>query len=243
MKLNYGEEMNLQNNQSSSSPSKIALGIFFVLLGGVLLGFNFNLIPDYYWNYIMTWQLLLVFIGTFMLLSRNSKITGIIIILTGLIFYIPKFTGYPLNFFKVAIPLLFILIGASIIFRRKRNPVSDKSFRNSTGFLDETAIFSGSEIIYTESEFKGGSITAVFGGYHLDLTKSSLPLGKTYLEVTAIFGGVEIVVPETWKVTSKATAIFGAFEDKRHNKLVASPDRELIITGTAVFGGSELKAH
>jgi predicted membrane protein len=178
-----------------------------------------------------------------MLLSRNSKMTGVIIILTGLIFYIPKFTGYPLNFFKVVFPLLFIIIGASIIFKRKKNPGADNSFRNTTGYLDETAIFSGSEIIYTENEFKGGSITAIFGGYHLDLTKSSLPLGTTYLEITAIFGGVEIIVPESWKVTTKATAIFGAFEDKRYNKLVPSQDRELIITGTAVFGGSELKAH
>lgn len=236
--------MNLsQNNSTPISVSKIAIGTVLVLLGIVLLGFNMKLIPDHLWHYIMTWQLILIVTGIIMLLGRNSKMTGLILIIIGGIFYISKFTGYDFNFFKIAFPLIFIFIGLSIIFKRKQLSPRNKFLKNTSGYLDETAIFSGSEIIYTEELFQGGNITAIFGGYHLDLTKTNLPLGTTFLDITAVFGGVEIVVPEKWKVTIKTTSVFGAFEDKRHNKIVFDSERELAIIGTAVFGGGELKAH
>lgn len=235
--------MNSNNGNSPISGAKIVFGSILVILGVLILGFNFHIIPDFYWDYIMTWQILLILIGLIMLFGRSGKITGLILIISGIIFYIPIFTGYNVNFFKIAIPIILIIIGSSLLFKRKRSIPSPKTYRGVSGVIDETAIFSGSEIFFTEDTFKGGTITAIFGGYHLDLTKTNLPLGTTYLEITAIFGGVEIVVPEKWKVTSKVTGIFGAFEDKRYNKLVNDPERELVITGTAIFGGGELKAH
>lgn len=234
---------NLINNQSKSG-IKIAIGLVFVLIGAVLLGFNTGIIPDYYWNIIMGWQTIIILLGFVLLFGRNSKMSGVILIIIGGAFLIPEFTGYQLHFFKHIFPLIIILIGLSILFKRKKNyNIPKKSFRKGAGYLDETAIFSGSEIIFTDESFQGGTITAIFGGYHLDLTKTQLPIGTTFLDITAIFGGVEIVVSENWKLTSKVTTIFGAVEDKRHNKTAIDQDRELVITGNAIFGSVELKAY
>jgi len=237
--------MNFQNdNVPTRSGSKLALGIIFVLIGFTILGINYGTFPENWWNVIFTWQTVLILIGIILLFSRNGKLSGGILIIIGGVFLVPEFTGYHFHFTRLVFPLLIILIGLSILFKRgKKNKLNNRVLSNSSGYLNETAIFSGSEIIFTDDIFNGGTITAIFGGYHLDLTKTNLPLGTTFLDITAVFGGVEIVVPEKWKVTIKTTSVFGAFEDKRHNKIVFDSERELVITGTAIFGGGELKAH
>lgn len=236
--------MNLNNNTSKSNGAKIALGVILVLIGIALLGFNYNFLPDYWWNVFFTWQTFLILLGIILLFSKTSKLSGIVLIFIGGIFIIPEFTGYDLHYRKIFLPIILILIGIGILFKKQKtkNPFK-KGIASTSGILNESAIFSGSEIIFTESEFRGGEINAIFGGYHLNLTKTNLPLGTTFLEMNAIFGGIEIVVPDTWKVTSKTTAVFGAFEDKRYNKIVLDAERELVITGSIIFGSGELKSH
>jgi predicted membrane protein len=232
------------NKIETKSGIKIAFGLVFIIIGAVLLGFNTGIIPAYFWNMLVGWQSILILIGFVLLFGRNSKMSGIVLIVIGGAFLIPEFTGLQLHFFKHIFPLLIILLGLSILFKRRKNAfIPKKAFRKGAGFLDETAIFSGSEIVFTDDDFRGGTITAVFGGYHLDLTKTHLPLGTTFLEIEAIFGGVEVVVSNSWKVTSKVSTVFGAVEDKRHNAVISDNERELIITGTAIFGSIEIKSY
>jgi len=54
-------------------------------------------------------------------------------------------------------------------------------------------------------------------------------------------GGTKIIVPPNWEVRSEVTALFAGFEDKRQQPLTANPDKVLIIDGTSIFGGIELK--
>lgn len=118
---------------------------------------------------------------------------------------------------------------------------------NSTSnedFIDDVAVFGGGHrVIYTDN-FKGGSLTAIFGGSEIDLTKSKLAEGDNVIEVIAIFGGAEIHVPRDWNVVVNATPIFGGFA----NKIVRDPaqpidlSRTLVIKGLALFGGIEINS-
>jgi hypothetical protein len=52
------------------------------------------------------------------------------------------------------------------------------------------------------------------------------------------------VVPSDWKVQLKMTSILGGFNDKRtFIKESPDPSRILIIKGTAIFGGGEIKSY
>jgi len=54
-------------------------------------------------------------------------------------------------------------------------------------------------------------------------------------------GGTKIIVPSHWEVRSEVNAIFAGFEDKRQQPAVVNLEKILIIDGTSIFGGIELK--
>jgi predicted membrane protein len=56
-----------------------------------------------------------------------------------------------------------------------------------------------------------------------------------------VFGGIKLIVPSNWDVKFENTAVFGNMEDKRRiQNLNADASKQLVIDGTAVFGGIEI---
>ena len=77
-----------------------------------------------------------------------------------------------------------------------------------------------------------------------DVIQATLADGVSELEVNTIFGGVTLIVPADWKVQLKMTSIMGGFSDKRsYVKENSDPSRVLIIKGSTIFGGGELKSY
>jgi len=111
---------------------------------------------------------------------------------------------------------------------------------SSDGF-SKNSVFGNGEHIVLDPEFKGGDLNAVFGGITLDLRRTTLQEGETVLEVNAVFGGITIYVPVDWYVETHLDAVFGGFQDNRMPKEPLDTTRKLIITGSCVFGGGELR--
>lgn len=111
---------------------------------------------------------------------------------------------------------------------------------NATGFSKNSVFGSGDHIVL-DPEFKGGEMNAVFGGITLDLRRTNLPEGETLLEINAVFGGITIYLPSDWYVDTHLDAVFGGFQDNRMPKEPLDKTRKLIITGSCVFGGGELR--
>ena len=56
------------------------------------------------------------------------------------------------------------------------------------------------------------------------------------------FGGFEMRVPENWIVANEVMGIFGGTSDETRQPLPEAPGvKNLIVTGTAVFGGVSIK--
>ena len=127
----------------------------------------------------------------------------------------------------------------------KRSKVEEgkKDSGDDSDFVDELAVFSGSERIITSNSFKGGKLTSIFGGTMLNLNKAGLDWGTNVLDVFVMFGGCDIRVPSDMNVKVKVTAIFGGFSDERKviNDNEANEGKELIIKGLVLFGGGEVK--
>ncbi|MGB0034276.1 MAG: DUF5668 domain-containing protein [Candidatus Acidiferrales bacterium] len=118
----------------------------------------------------------------------------------------------------------------------------DGNFESSEFQPESVAIFSAIKRRIVAKDFKGGKITAVFGGFEIDLTGAELAADETVLEVSAVFGGGEIFVPETWLVSVQGAAIFGEYADKtRHGPSPSSGAKKLLIKGAAVFGSVVVK--
>ena len=110
--------------------------------------------------------------------------------------------------------------------------------------MTAVAIFGACERRFTGQHFQTGKATSIFGGLELDFRDADID-DEAVLEVSCVFGGVELRVPETWYVNSRSLPVFGGFEDKtRQTRVEQAPGakrKTLIITGTVVFGGVEIK--
>jgi predicted membrane protein len=119
---------------------------------------------------------------------------------------------------------------------------SENEEKNSwNGDFSKSCIFGNGRYIVVDTEFKGGSLQAVFGGIELDLRKAYLPEGETVLNIEAIFGGVELFVPDSWLLEVKIESVLGGVDDSRRVSAVTDTSRKLIIKGSAVFGGVEIR--
>jgi len=86
--------------------------------------------------------------------------------------------------------------------------------------------------------FRGGEITAFFGGGEIDLSRGELE-GVATIDLTITMGGVKLLIPRTWQVLNEVGVIFGGIDDRR---VEAEPNtnKVLILTGTCLFGGLEI---
>ena len=209
--------------------------------------------------------MLLILIGVINILRRHL-IPGVVLVLIGGFFMIPRVVpGLDGQFVHIYWPLLLIGAGIVILLQRVVNPgwgfdSWERNWRNhehrhhshrydhskwtnnytNTGFSKNSVFGSGDHIVL-DPEFKGGDLNAVFGGITLDLRRTNLPVGETILEVNAVFGGITIYVPVDWFVETHLDAVFGGFQDNRLKKEPLDTTRKLLITGSCVFGGGELR--
>ena len=93
--------------------------------------------------------------------------------------------------------------------------------------------------------FRGGDIVTIFGGTELNLTQADVP-HRIVLDITQIFGGAKIIIPPHWKIHSEdVVSIFGSVEDKRPilPDVNYDPTKLLILKGTNIFGGIDIKSY
>jgi predicted membrane protein len=115
-------------------------------------------------------------------------------------------------------------------------------FYSEADYIDSTSIFSGVHKKIVSKNFRGGDIVTFLGGSEIDLSQAEI-IGTARLDVTQVMGGTKIIVPAHWEVRSEVTALFAGFEDKRQQPAIVNPEKVLIIDGTSIFGGIELKNY
>jgi hypothetical protein len=97
--------------------------------------------------------------------------------------------------------------------------------------------------VVTSQNFKGGRVTAIFGGSKIDLRSANLAKGRNVLDIFAIFGGTKLLVPTGWDIKIEVSSVFGGFSDKRRPRPddVRDPSKELVIKGVTIFGGGDIE--
>jgi predicted membrane protein len=220
--------------------------VILVLVGLFLVMRNTGIFPNFIENVIFSWPMLLVTIGLVITIgSSGGKTSGVIVMAVGAFFLIPHIfrETFDVNMFW---PSIFIIIGIIFIATKRRgwNSVSSTGIAGDD-YIDYVNVFSGGERQIVSENFKGGRISAVFGGMELDLTKAKLAPGRNELEIACVFGGATFIVPDDWNISIEVTPVLGGFSDSR--KLIpgriADSSRQLVIKGAVVFGGGEIKSY
>jgi predicted membrane protein len=228
----------------------IVAGLMLVALGAVWMLHNLDIL-EFHFKLKQWWPMILLAIGLFHLSNsrRFAEPGAWFMILLGGAFLLTANDILAWRDILKYWPIVLIVIGFSIIFRvynrHKRWESVGVHDDIEPGLTDQkiikgTAIFSGLERRITEKDFKGGMISAVFGGVELDLRSAGLSEKGAVLEISAVFGGVELMIPESWVIDLHPSAILGGISNKSENEL-KSEGRRLVVKASAVFGGIEIK--
>jgi predicted membrane protein len=229
---------------------KYILGVVVIVAGFLLLLSNTGFLPYDLRHILFSWQMLLIGIGIVSLFTSESRTPGTILILIGGTFILPRVFNFPFDAMHLFWPVILIGVGILILTKRmprrpwQHNRHQFQSEHLEEGYLHEENIFSGGKQRVVHQVFRGGHINCIFGGAEVDLTQAVLADGISELEVNTIFGGVTLIVPADWRIQLKMTSIMGGFSDKR-SYVKENPDtsRMLIIKGSTIFGGGELKSY
>ncbi len=245
----------------TSGLGRVLSGLLVIGVGAVWLARQAGV---YFPEWVFTWQMLLVVIGLFMGVKHSFRGWGwLVMIIIGGAFML-EFSLPEINLKPYIWPSLIILVGMFMIFKPKRRRkrkhhywkeewksrqkekwgkyVDENANISSEDIIDSVSIFGSVKKNVISKNFKGGEITCVFGGADINLSQSDIQ-GEVVLEINHIFGGSQLVVPANWKVKSEIVAIFGGIEDNRHtHQGDMEADKVLIVKGSIVFGGIDIKS-
>ena len=248
-----------QRMERRGSHNHIWTGLFILLIGvAALVKASVTDLPEW----VFSWQTFLIALGFFVGIRHGFKgAAWFILILIGGAFLLRDF--YPdLAIRRYIWPAALIVVGGYLIIRPRRHhhwyspegekknvgPQPDSSIPETEetwsqdNFVNTNCVFGGTKRNILSKEFKGGDIVNLFGGTEINLSQADIQ-GTVVIEITNFFGGTKLIVPSNWEVKSEAVTVFGGMEDKR--SVAASTESSgkiLMLNGTVIFGGIEIKS-
>jgi len=122
-------------------------------------------------------------------------------------------------------------------------PVSDAGSGYTDSRFSQVAILSGFKRRITSQQFRYANVSAVLGGFELDLRSADIDGQQAIVQLACVLGGGEIRIPDTWKVIIETDTVGGGFSDETHLRPAdpTKPPKRLVVRGTLVFGGIVIK--
>lgn len=223
-------------------PSQLVVGLIIVAIGVILTLDNLDLL--YAQDYLRYWPGLIILYGVVRLFDQTcNKFWTIFWILAGSVLLLDRLDVIDFTLHDWW-PMFLIAVGGSILWGSwRRGPGQVAILTGSEGsdadsVINLTAIMGGFERRNGSKDFRGGRITAIMGGCELDLRQAEIR-EEAVLDVFTVWGGISLKVPETWTVRLEGVPIMGGFSDE--SRPPATATKRLIIRGTAIMGGLEVK--
>jgi hypothetical protein len=228
-----------------SHSGRVFSGLLLIVIGGLFLldrlgEFDFGTMISRWWPVIF------FLIGISTLISNGFRRIGsaLFFFLLGAFFLLYELDYLPGDVWNYAWPGVIILVGLWLLVRPAFRHLGDTEGKVpgiKESDVDIVAMFSSHKRRVESTTFRGGRVTALFGGAELDLRGATLAEGKATLELTAIFGSVDLKVPANWRLVVDAVPILGGVDDKRQPVAEADVKATLYIKATAIFGGVDIK--
>jgi predicted membrane protein len=191
--------------------------------------------------------------------TNRSFWPGVILLVLGVLFLLDSLDVASFgHVMRTYWPVILIIMGIAFLMRRQRVWLSSEQSKSVGGVFEgtetptdtisETSIFGNTYVKPTSRNFKGGSVSTVFGNVELNLASAELATGEQHLGVHGVFGGLRITLPKDIGVMVRGNCLFGevtVFNQKRggigsevlyKSENYDSAERRLNITASQVFG-------
>ena len=215
----------------------------------VFLGVGFIVREFTEWDFAgflaMWWPLLIVLFGLNMLARHPRRPFGaLIIIAIGALLLAGRLAEMTAGLWALFGAALLVLIGLWLLLpRRYQQPAPAREgeipMATSAGdTINASATFSGLRVRNESRQFRGGSVTAHFGGAEVDLRNASLSPEGAVLNLDVAFGGIELRIPESWPLLATGSPAFGGCEVKVRNAEIALPGQAALrVHCSGILGG------
>ena len=251
------EQEVIPKNNLRSKHDRFWTGFILIIIGAVLLADKMGAhLPDW----LFRWQMILILVGVVTGIRQGFRnLSWLVMVAIGVFFLVDEIIPY-FDLKQYFWPMMIIGLGLLFILRPKKNwrcerkqwgnyaedkirKPYDYQTTSSEDMVNSTSIFGGVKKIITSKNFKGGEIICVMGGSEINLSQADIS-GPVSLDIIQAFGGTKLIVPPHWEIRSEAIAIFAGIEDKRPAQPGSfDPNKILILTGTTIFGGIEIKSY
>jgi hypothetical protein len=239
--------MNERMNRFLDVKVIFAIGLIFFGLAFLLKNLGLHFIPEP-WRF---WPVILILLGFSQMLRHREprqSFSGIVFILVGALFLVSNLEL--IERFRLKgehlWPLLVIIFGIKLLtqaFSRRNKYPMDSSYINLS------ALMGGGGVHYVSKKLKGGQVTAIMGGYEINLKDADMEGDTMVIDIFAFWGGVDISVPSHWNVIMEGFPVMGGMEHKKVSDPEESPEtlhsqkqKNLVIKGMAIMGGVEVKS-
>lgn len=202
-------------------------------------------------NWLFSWEMIVIIIGFLMGVKRKFQgVAWFIVTMVGVVFLLDDIVPFNWNLNHYLWPVLLMILGVYFIGRSASRKQRYEQLLAEEGglsvaegdILQVTSIFSGNNKTILSKNFKGGSITTIFGGTELNFMQADIH-GEVILDITTMFGGVELTVPSNWDVKMDVNTIFGGIEDRRSTAITPMQDKVLVLKGSCTFGAVDIKSY
>ncbi|MDR0969962.1 MAG: cell wall-active antibiotics response protein [Lentimicrobiaceae bacterium] len=232
--------------EKTSMDRKIIIGLIFIGIGVL---YFLNLFDFFTFNisyYIFSWKTILIIIGLVVVANPNNRVTGLVLIGAGILFWLPEFFNFRIHFRQIFFPALLIFIGILLIAKRK-SPVDQNSRRDFKKYGDQKSNEQPKNDNQPENEFtdyeevnesqKKKEKTEFERDEYQSYNDANMFSGN-FIDETVVFSGKTIKLFSDRFLGGKLTAIFGGININMHHVKLASGG--IILDNTAIFGGITL---
>lgn len=227
------------DNKKKFSSGSILTGSILILIGFAWVMINLGHIDL---NLSEWWPLILIVVGLLNILNHKNifSFPGWLLISLGVIFLLTTNDIVEWDQIKRFWPAVIIFIGLSLISGPVKRIKRVDDNEDKDNFISGFALFSGLDRKVSSKSFRGGNITAIFGGAEIDLRDAVLSPDGAVIDLMALFGGVDLRLPDGWNIEINSTALFGGVGNK-YKSGDPGDENPLVISATAIFGGVEIK--
>lgn len=160
--------------------------------------------------------------------SQRSLWPGLILLILGILFLLDNLEVASFgHIVRTYWPLILIIIGTSILFRRRlpaleshepqfgstASASSDTArasqSETSSDTISETSVFGNISVKSVSKNFRGGTLSTVFGSIDVNLTSAELAPGEQHLGANSVFGSVHITLPKDIGLYVRSSCLFG----------------------------------
>ncbi|MDO4978657.1 MAG: LiaF-related protein [Candidatus Saccharibacteria bacterium] len=225
---------------------RVLWGLVFIALGVIFILKATNVITgDIFFK--GWWTLLIIvpsIISLFDFTDKDGKFLNAFLIVLGVVMLLASQDVIAWeDMWKILAPSALVLIGLSILLSTiigssVKKKIDKANLANGKDGASYTAIFSGQEEKYPKGEFKGCSVSAVFGGIDLDLSNVTVS-DVAIINASAVFGGVSICVPKGMKVQYTSNSLFGGVSNDANTESKKGAGT-ILINASCFCGGVDI---